>query len=497
MAATLLALSLLREQPHLRLLLVEKSTKFPDKVGESISDVTALFLNRFNIPEILGQQTQKSGLRFLFNEHQSADFGQMDEFCGPSFKSLANGYHLHRSSFDQALLEAAQQAGAEVWRPAEVVEMGGGDFNYQIKIRREDEDTLVQSRWVVDASGTARLLAGWLDLAEQDLPLQTGAVFAHWDHLPPPEERWDTQPNPVWETRAIGPRSLATLHFLRKGCWWWHIRLLDGRTSLGIVYDKEQWEFAEACGFYQAFLEEDAQLRQIIRGGIRGPVHHFPHLPYLAESFSGLGWALLGDAAGFVDPLFSPGLELTVQQLLWLKELLLRDLQTQHYDLKAWTKYNATFKRAFIDRMYIHRQGYQLMHSFDLFTNWTQLGLLAYYLFVVIPGLLVPSRLKFPVHFNALSRWSYGLLIKRYLTIANNRVRENRHSTSLPKPIAFSYINLSSRRNVILQVPRLAGIWLLNYLRIEWTEFKRLFSQKTPDPSKVPITSLAGQKDPS
>ena len=92
MSGSLLALNL-KKAPLLRVLIIDKGQKARAKVGEATADLSSVFLNRFGINHLLEKQTKKTGLRFIFNENNSALKEQL-EFASPSLKSFANGYHL-------------------------------------------------------------------------------------------------------------------------------------------------------------------------------------------------------------------------------------------------------------------------------------------------------------------------------------------------------------------------------------------------------------------
>ena len=93
----LMALSLINKNPTLKICLVDKDKVKDKKVGESTSDITAIYLNRLGIDEALSDQVKKTGLRFLFKNN--------NEFSSPTQKSIANGYHLNRKSFDKKMID--------------------------------------------------------------------------------------------------------------------------------------------------------------------------------------------------------------------------------------------------------------------------------------------------------------------------------------------------------------------------------------------------------
>lgn len=475
-AGSIMAISLKRKNPALRILIIERSVVFPNKVGESSAEMTGLFFNRFKIDHILKKQVPKTGLRFLFNEKNAADFSQMDEFSSPAIKSISNGYHFNRQQFDEDLLNEAKTLGAEILRPAEMVKFSYEKFNSEITVKQENVLTTYSAPWIVDASGTERVVGKQLGWSKTDLSFDTAASFAHFEGLKPSGE-WDTIKNPYWEKYAIGPRSQSTIHFLRPGCWWWHIVLNNNTTSIGVVYDKKIIKENDAEKFFDEFLQNDAQLRLITQNAKRGPIKHLPRLPYLSNRLYDDGIAVIGDAAAFIDPLFSPGIEFICQQSIWLSDLIADYFANGKMNERKWKKYETIFLQAFSNRILIYESRYQLMGSYDLFSNWVQLDFFAYFGFTIIPAVLFPKRMKHPPRFSFPSKQIYLFVLRRYLKIYKRRERQNRLSTSLKKPITLSHVGIPSGIRLFLKTPQLFCIWFFNYLRIEMTEVKYLFSR--------------------
>jgi flavin-dependent dehydrogenase len=476
-AGSLMAISIRRKNPSLQILIIERSTIFPNKVGESSAEMTGLFFNRFKIDHILKKQVQKAGLRFLFNEKNSANFSVMDEFSSPAVKSISNGYHFNRQQFDEDLLGEAEKLGTKVLRPAEIVEFKYEKFNSEIIVRHENALTNFRATWMIDASGTERIAGKKLGWAKKDLSFDTAASFAHFEGLKPSSE-WDTNKNPYWEKYAIGPKSQSTIHFLRPGCWWWHIELNNNTTSIGVVYDKTIIGKIDPEKFFDDFLENDAQLKFITEGTKRGPIKHLPKLPYLSNRLYDDGIAVIGDAAAFIDPLFSPGIEFSCQQSIWLSDLIVDYFVNEKMNEKKWKKYEKVFLQAFSNRILVYEKRYQLMGSYDLFSNWVQLDFFAYFGFTIIPAVWFPARMKFPPRFVFPTKHIYNFFTRRYLKIARRRARQNRTSTSLKKPISLSHVGLPRGIKLFFKTPQLFCIWSFNYLRIELSELKYFFFRK-------------------
>src|SRR5580692_12749504 len=142
---------LLRKNPGLKLLLVEKSTHFTRRVGEATVEVSAFFLGR-----ILGMTQHlneshlvKQGMRFWFANDEVESLDQASELGG-RYQVRLPSYQLDRAVIDEEVLRRACAAGAKLLRPASVAEVElspGGEQT--ITIRKEGASETVRARWVV------------------------------------------------------------------------------------------------------------------------------------------------------------------------------------------------------------------------------------------------------------------------------------------------------------------------------------------------------------
>lgn len=477
LAGSLMAISIKRKNPAISILIIERSAEFFPKAGESSAEITGLFFNRFQIPHILKKQLPKAGLRFVFNESQTADFSKADEFSSPSVRSIANGYHFNRKEFDQDLLIEAEKSEAEILRPAEIISFQFEKFNSKLKVRYGENESEISAVWVIDASGTERIAGKAMNWCDTNLQFDTAACLAHFTGLRPQTE-WDNTPNPFWDKYAIGPRSESTIHFLREGCWWWHIRLNDQTTSIGIVYDKTIHQPEDPVKFFEDFLTNDAQLNFITAPSSHGTVKVLPKLPYLSKKLYDEGLVVIGDAAAFVDPLFSPGIEFICQQSIWLTDLITDYFTSGNFNQRKWNRYEKLFLKAFRNRILIYQNRYKLMHSYDLFSNWVQFDFFGYYSFTIIPVVIFPRLIKYPPAFSFPLAPVYNFITGRYLKIAARRKKQNRISTSLKKPLSLSHVAIPSGLRLYFKPLQLFGIWFANYIRIVFDEWRFRFSGK-------------------
>src|SRR6266481_2287652 len=157
---------LLRQNPGIRILILEKSTKLSRRVGEATVEVSAYFMGRvLGLTQYLNEShLAKQGLRFWFANSDVQTLAEASEL-GPLYQVRVPSYQLDRAAFDEEVLRRACVAGAEILRPATITDVQLSSGKEQIvKFRDGDATRTVRSRWVVDASGVASILArkeGW------------------------------------------------------------------------------------------------------------------------------------------------------------------------------------------------------------------------------------------------------------------------------------------------------------------------------------------------
>jgi flavin-dependent dehydrogenase len=310
------AILLLREMPTLRVLIVERTTAFGRKVGEATVEVSAHFLGRvLGLTQHLNESHLcKNGMRFWFANEMTNTLTDCSEIGG-LYQVRLPAYQVDRSVLDEEVLRRACGAGAQLWRPAIVQKIELNDGGTQrITVRYEDRQQMVNARWVIDASGVAAMLARqegwWRPNAEHP----TNAVWARWKGV----KDWDglelAQKFPMWAKMCYGVRGTATNHLTGDGWWAWLIPLKGGDVSVGVVYDQRLVKFSEDGPLGERlknFLTQHPVGRELLAAARweDGDVHSRKHLPYYSTTFAGDGFALVGDAAAFIDPLYSPGMD--------------------------------------------------------------------------------------------------------------------------------------------------------------------------------------------
>jgi len=432
------AILLLRQNPGLRVLVIEKSAKLTRRVGEATVEVSAYFLGRvLGLTQYLNEKhISKQGLRFWFTNERVGSLEEASEI-GPRYLARLPSYQLDRAEIDEEVLRRAVEAGARVWRPATVsgIELESGGLQ-TLEVKHDERRTTVKARWVVDASGVAAVLArkqGWWR-ANTEHP--TAAAWSRWRGVKDWDGRELAGKFPKWFSAMYGTRGTATNHIIGDGWWSWWIPLKGGDVSVGVVFDQRLVDFPKEGGSIgerlKAFLMEHPVAREILEHAEYLPedVHWRKNLPYYSTTFAGDGFALVGDAAAFMDPFYSPGMD-------WISFTAssAANLVTQQRAGKEMAPLVARHNRDFSvshERWFssLYKDKYEYLGEFDLMDLAFRLDLSLYYWGVVEPvfhqgesALLMPpfsppsGRI-----FSALMR-TYN---RRFVAIARQRRKDGR-----------------------------------------------------------------------
>lgn len=381
------ALLLKRRRPPSRILIIEKAAEFDRKVGESTTEVSSCFLTKvLGISTWLGHhQLAKQGLRVWFARTPAEEFPDCVEM-GARYNSRLSGFQVDRATLDEHILALAVEAGCELWRPAKItaLELGGAGRNV-LTVQTASETRTVRAQWVVDASGRAAVVGRKLDLLRPMTDLPTSALWARFTGV----RDWDGHALrvkfPGWANAATTSRSWATNHLMGLGWWIWIIPLKGGDYSIGLVYDTRLFTPPAGATIGErlcAHFQNHPVGRELLAEArpVAGDQRAFSALPYVSDRVMGDGWALAGDAAGFLDPLYSPGLDFCAFTAHGAQTMIARALDGE--DVSACVeKYNARFTfcyRAWFDAIY--RDKYFYMGDAELMAAAFLLDIALYHL---------------------------------------------------------------------------------------------------------------------
>ncbi|MES2569541.1 MAG: NAD(P)/FAD-dependent oxidoreductase, partial [Verrucomicrobiota bacterium] len=385
------AILLLRKNPGLRLLIVEKSETLTRRVGEATVEVSAYFMGRvLGLTQYLNEShLVKQGLRFWFKNDEVHSLGEASELGG-RYQVRLPSYQLDRAAFDEEVLRRAGLAGATILRPASVVSVELAAGGEQTVVLRSGETTqTVRARWVVDASGMAALLArrnGWW---RQNHEHPTTATWSRWKGVRDWDSRELAEKYPDYASAAYGIRGTATNHVIGDGWWSWWIPLKGGDVSVGVVFDQRLVEWPREGNNpgerLKNFLLKHPVGREMLAEAEfdAGDVHWRRNLAYYSTTFAGDGFVLVGDAAAFMDPFYSPGMDWISFTTSAAAELITAQRRGEPMEERI-ARHNRDFAvshRSWFEAVY--KDKYEYMGEWDLMSLAFRLDLGFYYLGIV------------------------------------------------------------------------------------------------------------------
>jgi flavin-dependent dehydrogenase len=369
LAGLSLANQLKLARPATKVLVVDKRADPPPesafKVGESSVEIGAhYYREKVGMADHLDEQhIRKLGLRFFLPAGDNSDITRRVEFCTPPTDYAVYTHQIDRGVFENALFDRALERGADAFRGWRVEDVELGADEHKVRISHEGYERTVSARWVVDATGRNTLLRRKLGLGTETghhinacwFRLKGGMNFEDWTD----DEEW------LGRTWKPGVRSYATTHLIGQGYWVWLIRLAPGPISIGVVSDPRfhPWdELNEFDRMFEWMRRHEPQLAQKLEERLDEVqdflvVEDFSYAS--SQVFSMDRWFLAGEAAGFIDPLYSPGSDFIAYLNTFGGDLLCRDLDGEDIE-ERMDFFNFFFFQLFDPTVTVYRDHYQL-----------------------------------------------------------------------------------------------------------------------------------------
>lgn len=295
--------STLMAQQGCRVVLFERE-RFPRfHIGESLIPETYWVLKRLNMLEKMRQShfVQKYSVQFVNSAGKlSAPFYFWDNKPHESSQT----WQVVRSEFDLMMLKNAEEHGVEVHQETRVLDvLFAGDTAVGVRIQKSDGTTAeVRARVVVDASGQSTMLQSRFKLRLWDPVLNKGAIWTYWKGA----------------YRSPGQDGGATLviQTVDKQGWFWFIPQHNDMVSLGVV---APFDFLfKGRGTHEQTYREEVERCPAVKERVANAERVTGYFAtkdysYRTKQAAGNGWVLVGDAFGFLDPLYSSGVLLALK----------------------------------------------------------------------------------------------------------------------------------------------------------------------------------------
>ena len=292
-AATVLA------QAGRKTLVLEKE-KFPRfHVGESLLPYNRQIFEEIGVwPKIAAAGfMKKRGAQFLMG---NGSLGIRLNFSNGSFNKYQEAIHVERSKFDDVLLTHAREAGAEVREESQVLEYRVGADDVTVRYRDAGgAEQEIRSKFLIDASGLSNLTANSDGLREYYPGHKKVAIFGHFANIDMPQ----------------GDEKGDILIVRRENSWFWLIPLEDNKTSAGLVLDRADLQKLgkDIEKIFHAAVQDTVAVRnRFASAEAIGALHTVTDFSYRNGRLVEPRLVRVGDASGFIDPVFSSGVMLAM-----------------------------------------------------------------------------------------------------------------------------------------------------------------------------------------
>lgn len=275
------AATLLAQYGH-SVLLIEKGQHPRFHIGESMLPMIEPIMERLGVDWSAGN-LRKGGAEFIDEVSGKATFF--------SFEGIYHTYQIERSVFDKKLFDNAIKHGVQAHQQEQVNKVLCSAENVQVKTDKAS----YQGRYFIDATGRNALMGKKLDSIDKINKLGKFALYKHFQLVP----------SPVAEKLfAHGNVQI----FLSEIGWIWCIPMTQGRLSVGLVVQKEISDDLKQEALFECYIKASSRMTELLDGAlVLSDLRIEADFSYLNRQRYGQRYACCGDAAGFLDPVFSSG----------------------------------------------------------------------------------------------------------------------------------------------------------------------------------------------
>jgi flavin-dependent dehydrogenase len=323
--------STLIAQQGYRVVLFERETFPRYHIGESLIPQTYWVLKRLGMLDKMKSShfVKKYSVQFVSpTGKHSAPF----YFHDNNPHECSQTWQIRRSEFDVMMLANAAEQGVEVHESARVIDVIlEGDRAVGVMVKdKAGAAKEVRASVVVDASGQSSLLINKFDLRVSDPALNKGAIWTYFEA--------------AYRDSGKDEGATIVLSLKHKKGWFWYIPMHENIVSVGVVADFN-YLFNGRASHEATFAAEmencPAVMERVSIGKQIAPVKATKDYTYRANRAAGDGWVLVGDAFGFLDPLYSSGVLLALKSGELAADAIVQGLQngdTSRTQLGNWEK---------------------------------------------------------------------------------------------------------------------------------------------------------------
>lgn len=293
-----------------------------------------------------------------------------------SSDDLDSDTHWHRADVDEFLFGLAQNAGVECFESTAIRKVRS-ENGWRVEASCEAEEFEFAPKFIVDASGAARVMHHQLGIADAtaELKTKTRAIFGHFENVQPFAAVLDSTNISREEHPYLCDN--AALHHLFGGqtpAWMWNLRFADGIVSAGIVTTNQGVPLDQsAADEWREWLARFPSVRDQFEHAVYSynvSLRRTDRLQRLSAHAGGAGWLSLPNTTGFIDPMHSTGIAHTLSAV----ERIARMFEDSDFPGTAVIRSYSEHLReelGFIDELV--SGCYAAMPNFELFKTWCML----------------------------------------------------------------------------------------------------------------------------
>ena len=390
------------------ILLLEKRAQIPmvlQKYGEATVQLSAYYLAKvLDLEEhLLREHFMKYNLRFYWKTEGSNN-ANVEEYSQSYIRNFSNiaSYQLDRNKLEAEMLRLnLEQTGFTFHAGIADLQVSlSDDRAHSLSFQVGGKRMSATADWVIDTSGRGKFLARKLGLTRQN-PIRHGSHFFWVEGLVNVEKLTDRSPREIRlrkERAAIGhlPFWLATNHFCGEGFWLWIIPL-QGKTSLGLVYDNRLVERESIASMPQLIdwicdefplFARDLPFRKVL---CHSALKDFSY--DCAQTISAARWAIAGEAGRFTDPLYSPGGDLiSLYNTLIVDAILTGDTAELAEKIRLYEQLMKSFYDAYVPSFAVSYYALGDQEAMTLKYTWELAVYFSFYVFPFINDLFTNRR---------------------------------------------------------------------------------------------------------
>jgi FADH2-dependent halogenase len=322
-----------------RVLVLEKEFFPRFHIGESLLPCNMTIFNEMGVLPALRAAgfPRKFGARF---ELGNGSIGTRFVFREGKFNGEPEAIQVERATFDHVLLKHARASGADVREGWTVNRFDSDAVGVNLEARDPGGKIhYFRAAFLIDASGRGNLTGNQENLREMHPQWKKLAVFGHFENV----------------GRDPGEANTDTVIVRLENKWFWIIPLSAEKTSVGLVVNKD--EFAQSVGspgeIFQRWIESSPPVKQRMKNARRiGDLQTTTDFSYYNRRFVGHRLLRVGDAAGFMDPIFSAGVFLAMWSGKIASEVVQRSLAQGKPDRRLFASYETRVRKGL--RFYWH-----------------------------------------------------------------------------------------------------------------------------------------------